>query len=83
MLYMIELHYSKEHRENALHYFLDHGAMNYDGKITLQRGWVATKDQVAYMLVRTRGSAEVKKACEPLKEFGEIFFRQVTSTDEI
>ena len=83
MLYMIELHYSPEHRDAALRYFLDHGTTHYEGKVTLQDGWVATKDCVAYMLVRTNDVEEVDKACEPLKQFGEIYYRPVTSTDEI
>ncbi len=83
MLYMIELHYAPEHREAALRYFLDHGSTHYEGKVTLQNGWVATKDCVAYVLVRANGDEEVDKACVPLREFGKIYYRHVTSTDEI
>ena len=83
MLFMIELHYASEHRESAMRYFLDHGSTHYEGKITLENGWVATRDGVAYVLVRTRHEEEVDKACEPLRTFGKIYYRQVTSTDEI
>lgn len=83
MHYMVELHYSPEHRDAALKYFLDHGATHYEGNISVESTWVATRDHVAYALVRTRNSNEVEKATKPLKKFGTIFFRHVTSTDEI
>lgn len=83
MLFMIELHYTPEHRDAALGYFLDHGSTHYEGKVTLENGWVATRDGVAYVLVRTGHADEVDKACEPLRSFGEIYYHQVTSTDEI
>jgi len=62
MLYMVELHYSHEHRDDALKYFLEHGATHYEGNITVQNAWVATRDHVAYALVRTPSGDEVDKA---------------------
>lgn len=83
MLYMVELHYSHEHRDEALRYFLEHGATHYEGNITVQQAWVATADHVAYALVRTRNADEVDKAIKPLTQFGTVLCRRVTSTNEI
>ena len=83
MLYMVELHYTSEHRDAALRYFLDHGATHYEGKVALQQVWVATHDHIAYALVSSESDSEVEKACRPLNEFGEAQFRHVTSGDEI
>ena len=51
MLCMIELQYTREHRDEALRYFWEHGATHYEGKVTVHGAWVATEDLVAYALV--------------------------------
>ncbi len=83
MLYMVELRYAQEHRDEALRYFWEHGATHYTGDITLNGAWVATQDRIAYALVDACDQNEIAKACEPLGQFGEISFRHVTSFDQI
>ena len=83
MHFMVELRYRKEHRETALKYFWEHGATQYEGHITLKEGWAATQDQIAYVLVEGEDKDAVAAACEPMKEFGDVSFRVVTSFDEM
>ena len=83
MLYMIELRYPVERRDQALRYFLQHGTIGYDGKVTLTGAWVATHDHVAYAVVETHDLDELTKACAPLEQFGEVIFRPVTSVDQL
>ncbi len=83
MLYMIEIRYTHEHRTGMLEYFWQHGTTHYEGKVTIQGAWVATQEHVAYALVKSSDDQEVEKACAPLREFGDVTIRQVTSSDEI
>ncbi len=83
MLYMIELRYPVEQRDQALRYFLQHGTIGYDGKVTLTGAWVATQDHVAYAVVASNDPDEMAKACAPLEKFGEVSFRPVTSVDQL
>ena len=83
MLYMIEIHYTRQRRADMLEYFWQHGSTHYEGKVTIQGAWVATQDQFAYALVNADDDQEVEKACAPWREFGEVTIRQVTSSDEI
>ncbi|MGI9474086.1 MAG: DUF3303 family protein [Rubripirellula sp.] len=83
MLYMVELKYPEEHRDSALDYFWKHGATHYEGKVTLEGAWVATQDFIAYAVVSTKAVEEVEKACEPLREFGEVSYRKVSSLDQL
>lgn len=83
MLYMIELRYPIEMRDKALRYFLQHGTVGYDGKVTLTGAWVATQDRVAYAVVEAQDPDELTKACAPLTQFGDVSFRPVTSVDQL
>ena len=83
MHYMVELHYSHEHRDAALDYFWEHGSTHYEGKVTVNGAWVATQDMIAYALVDAAEPDDVSKACEPLAKYGHVSFRHVTSVDEI
>lgn len=83
MLYMVEIRFDPEHRAQVLEYFWQHGTSNYVGKLTIQGAWVASHDKLAYALVDASNEDEVRQSCEPLKEFGEIVYREVTSSDEI
>jgi hypothetical protein len=83
MLYMIELHYSREHRDATLRYFWEHGSTHYEGKVTLTGAWVATQDLIAYALVDAADPDKIAEACAPLAQFGDVSFRHVTSVDEI
>lgn len=83
MLYMIELQYPLENRDDALRYFLQHGTVGYDGRVTLIGAWVATHERIAYAVVEAPDPDEISKACVPLEQFGEISFRPVTSVDQL
>ena len=83
MHFMVELHYQKQHREAALKYFWEHGTTHYDAHVTVQEGWVATQDRIAYVLVEGDNADAVAVACEPMNEFGNVSFRVVTSFDEM
>ena len=83
MLYMIELRYPIEQRDKALRYFLQHGTVGYDGRVTLVAAWVATHDHIAYAVVEANEHDELTKACLPLEQFGEVTFRGVTSVDQL
>ena len=83
MQYMVELKYPLENRDEALKYFLQHGTIGYEGKVTLAGAWVATQDRIAYAVVESGDLAEVEKACAPLKAFGDVTFRPVTSVDQL
>ena len=83
MQYMVELRYPLEHRDEALKYFLQHGTIGYEGKVTLASAWVATQDRIAYAIVESGDLAELEKACAPLRAFGDVAFRSVTSVDQL
>ena len=83
MLYMVQLHYSNEQRDAALRYFLEHGAIGYEGKVTLLDAWVATDQHVAYAIVKAERREEIDKACAPLEQFGEVKCNAVTSADQL
>ena len=83
MLYMIELQYTREHRDDALRYFWEHGATHYEGKVTVNGAWVATEDLIAYAVVDAADPDELAKACMPLRQFGNVTSRHVTSIDQI
>lgn len=83
MLYMVEIQYDDQHRDQALEYFWRHGATNYEGKVVVKGAWVATHDKVGYALIASENDEEVRKACGPLNHIATIHYRQVTSTDEI
>jgi hypothetical protein len=83
MFYMVELRYPVEHRDQALRYFLKHGTIGYDGKVSLAGAWVATQHHIAYAVVETQSPDELAKACAPLEQFGEVSFRPVTSVDQL
>ncbi len=83
MLYMIEVHFKEQHRAAALEYFWQHGSTHYEGKVSVQGLWVASQDHIAYALVQSQDQGEVEKACAPLQEFGQVFARSVTSSDEL
>ena len=83
MLYMVELHYTHEHRDEALRYFWEHGSTHYEGKVTVNGAWVATQDRIAYALVEAVDPDAIAEACEPLAHFGDVNFWHVTSVDEI
>ena len=80
---MIELNFKAERRAEILEYFWQHGTSQYEGKVTVQGAWVASQDGHAYALVESSSDEEVKKACAPLTDFGEIVSRHVTSTEDI
>lgn len=83
MLYMVELKYNREHRQQALNYFWEHGTTFYEGKVVLKGLWVATHDQIAYALVESDDEEEIKKASAPLAAFGTFAYRQVFSSEQI
>jgi hypothetical protein len=83
MLYMVELRYSREHRDAALQYFWEHGATHYEGDVTLRGAWVATQDHVGYALVDAANADGIAAACKPLEQFGSVSYRQVSSVDVI
>lgn len=83
MLYMVELRYTVEHRDSALNYFWKHGSTNYEGKVTLEGAWVATQDFIAYAVVSTKAEEEIRKACDPLRQFGDVTYRKVSSIDQL
>ncbi len=83
MQYMVELKYPVEQRDEALKYFLQHGTIGYEGRVTLAEAWVATQDRVAYAIVESSELAELEKACAPLRAFGDVTFRPVTSVDQL
>ncbi len=83
MSFMIELHFSEQHRTEALDYFWSHGACHYEGKVSIKGLWVASGDRIAYALVNADNRDEVDRACRPLREFGEVYARPVASSDEL
>ena len=83
MLYMLEIRYTREQRDDALSYFWTHGTTHYEGKVTLKGAWVATHDQIAFAVVDAADEDEMVKAAAPLKQFGDVIFVKVTSIDEI
>lgn len=83
MLYMVELRYPVEQRDQALRYFLKHGTIGYDGKVTLTSAWVATQDHIAYAVVEAHDREELAKACAPLEQFGKVAVRPVTSVEQL
>lgn len=83
MQFMIELRYTKNHRDAALAYFFEHGATHYEANVTVKDAWIATQDLIAYALVEGEDAEAVAEACAPLEEFGEVSYRRVTSSEEI
>jgi hypothetical protein len=83
MLYMVELRYTHEQREEALQYFWEHGSTHYEGNVTLMGAWVATQDLVGYALVESVDADGITRACAPLEQFGSVSHRHVTSIDVI
>lgn len=83
MQYMLQFHYPKEHRDAALRYLLDHGTMQYDGKVRVTQAWVATRDRIAYVLLEAANQEEVVKATRALTSLGKLEFHDVTSFDEL
>ena len=83
MLYMVELRYTKDHRDAALAYFFEHGATHYEASVSVNNAWFATQDLIAYALVEAGSAEAIADACEPLEKFGEICYRHVTSSDEM
>lgn len=83
MLYMLEFHYTRDNRERALSYIWEHGTTRYEGDVTLNYAWVATKDCVAYALIKAKNEEEMAKAVMPLETLGDVRFRRVTPVDSM
>ena len=83
MLYMLELRYSTDTRDEALRYFQEHGVTHYEGGVEVQGLWVATRDHVAYVLVQSEDSGHLDQACGPLARFGTLTRRLVTDSEQI
>ena len=83
MLYMVELRYAEEHRDEALGFFWKHGSILYDSKVTVKEVWVATQDRVAYALVEAADPEAIAKASKPLGDFGDVRYRHVNSAHEL
>ena len=81
MQFMVELHYSQEHRTDALRYFWEHGFTHHGAEVTVEGVWVATEDLVAYAIVKGQEVSEVEKACAALASFGDVVIRRVTDSD--
>ena len=82
MLYMVELHYAMEHRDEALAYFWEHGSTHYAGQVAVKDAWISTQDQVAYALVKATNRREIDTACDPLGKFGKIIIREVLAASQ-
>jgi hypothetical protein len=83
MQYMVEWSYTKDHRDAALAYFLEHGATHYEARVTVKDAWFATQDMIAYALVEGEDGEAVAEACASLEKFGEVSYRRVTSSEEL
>ena len=83
MLYMIELNYLPEKRDEALKYFQEHGLTHFEEGVAIEGAWVATHEHVAYVLATSKETAQLEKACEPLAQFGTVSLRPVTDVDQI
>ncbi|MDH3717620.1 MAG: hypothetical protein OES79_05805 [Planctomycetota bacterium] len=83
MLYMVELHYRPEQRDEALKYFQAHGLTHYEGGVSIKDAWVATRDHIAYVVASSNDAARLEQSCEPLSGFGTLTIRPVTDMDRI
>ena len=83
MLFMVELHYELEHRDEALSYFWEHGSTHYFGHVVVESAWVASQERVAYAVVRADGREELSNACEPLERFGKCHIREVMNVHQL
>lgn len=83
MLHMIDVTYAKTRRDEALAYFQEHGMTHYNGDLVIKGLWVCTNQCLAYVLVEASDPIEVDRACEKLRQFGEVDHRAVISSDEI
>ena len=83
MLFLVELKYAYEHREEVLRFFWEHGATRYQGSVALKGAWVATQERIVYALVEAADADEIAQAGEPLAQFGTLTIRQVTSVEDI
>ena len=83
MLYMVELRYDKERRDEALGYLWEHGSTLYEAKVTVKDAWVATEDLIAYAVVDAADPEAIAKASKPLEEYGDVSYRHVNSVHEL
>jgi|GEM_PF-3774103 hypothetical protein len=83
MLFMVELTYSPQHRDEALRYVWEHGTTRYEGNIAILNVWVATEDHLAYALVESENAAELEKAYQPFLRFGTIRTRHVMNIEQL
>ena len=67
----------------ALAFFFEHGTTHYDANVSVKDVWVATGDLIAYALVEGESADAVAAACVPLKKFGEVRYRHVTSFNDL
>ena len=83
MLYMLQLQYDPQQSQAALSYFWQHGTTLYDSHVTVKEVWVATEHRIAYALVDAADAETMATASQPLRKFGDVHYRHVTSVHEL
>ena len=83
MLYLVELHYSRDMRDPLLTYFDEHGVTPDQPGVSVVEGWVATEDFIAYLIVKADSSAHLEMAVRSLEKFGRVTHRHVTSIEDL
>lgn len=83
MLYMVQLDFDRDQRENLLGYFQERGLTHYEEDVVLQGAWVSVKEGKAYVLVQSKDAAEVEKGCARLPQFAKISFCSVLDAQQL
>ncbi len=83
MLYMVQLDFDRNQRENLLGYFQERGLTHYEEAVVLKGAWVSVKEGKAYVLVQSKDVAEVEKACARLTQFAKINFCSVFDVQQL
>ncbi len=82
MLFMVEVRYRRETRDEAFNYFEQHGVSGYQAGLTVEALWVASSDFLAYAVVRADDHAAVEHVIQDLKPLAEVQIRPIVGMDE-
>lgn len=82
MLYMVELQYSQEKRDELTRYFEQRGVTGHGTRIVVKGAWVS-RSRHCYILVSAGDADSFKEMCHSWSQFGEVTSTPVVDIDVV
>ena len=83
MLFMVQIEYTREQRDDLFAYFENHGVTGYSLGVELSGAWVAPEDRVAFALVKVANVVAFETERGRLTQFGNVTSRHVLNAEDI